>query len=85
MKKQHKTTIGGQAVIEGIMMKGVHKTALAVRLPDGTIDIESWHTESEKSGKWFRKTPFIRGIFNIIDTLILGYKFLLKRREVFVI
>ena len=37
---QKKTSIGGQAVIEGIMMKGPKKTALAVRIPDGSIDIE---------------------------------------------
>lgn len=81
MEKQHKTTIGGQAVIEGIMMKGVNKTSLAVRLPNGEIDIETWSTESEKSGKWFRKTPFIRGIFNLVDTLILGYKCITKSAE----
>lgn len=81
MEKQHKTTIGGQAVIEGIMMKGVNKTSLAVRLPNGEIDIETWSTESEKSGKWFRKAPFIRGIFNLVDTLILGYKCITKSAE----
>ena len=39
-KKQHKTSIGGQALIEGIMMKGPKGTAMSVRLPDGTIDTE---------------------------------------------
>lgn len=81
MNKQHKTTVGGQALIEGVMMKGINKTAMAVRLPDKTIDVESWATESEKSGKWFRKTPFVRGIFNLIDTLILGYKCITKSAE----
>ncbi len=80
-KTAKKTTIGGQALIEGVMMRGVSKTAMATRLPDGTIDVEAWDTESEKSGKWFRKTPFVRGIFNLIDSLTLGYKCLMKSAE----
>ena len=39
-KKQHKTSIGGQALIEGIMMRGPKGTAMSVRMPDGTIDTE---------------------------------------------
>ena len=42
MSKQHKTSIGGQAVIEGIMMRGPEKTSLAVRLPNGSLDVETW-------------------------------------------
>ena len=48
-----KTSIGGQAVIEGIMMKGPHKTALAVRIPDGSIDIE-YITEKHLKDKCFK-------------------------------
>ncbi|SDM65643.1 DUF1385 domain-containing protein [Acetanaerobacterium elongatum] len=80
-KTAKKTSIGGQALIEGVMMRGVSKTAMASRLPDGTIDVETWDTESEKSGKWFRKAPFIRGIFNLVDSLTLGYKCLMKSAE----
>lgn len=40
--KQHKSKIGGQALIEGVMMKGAFTGAMACRLPDGTIDVETW-------------------------------------------
>ena len=39
-EKQHRTSIGGQAIIEGVMMRGPHKTAMAVRKPDGEIEVE---------------------------------------------
>ncbi len=76
-----KTTIGGQALIEGVMMRGVSLTAMASRLPTGEIDVETWPTQSEKKGAWYRKVPFIRGIFNLIDSLTLGYKCLMKSAE----
>lgn len=82
MKKEtgFKTTIGGQALIEGVMMRGPDRNAMAVRLPDGKIDVETW----ERSGvgkKWYRKTPFVRGIFNMVDSLMVGYKCLMSSAE----
>ena len=74
-----KTSIGGQAVLEGIMMRGPKKTALSVRLADGTIDTEEWDTPSRKA--WYKRTPFIRGIFNFFDTLKEGYTCLMKSAE----
>ena len=66
------TSIGGQAVIEGVMMRNPsHKTAMAVRSPKGNILIKTW--EEKNLNKWYKKTPFIRGVFNFIDTLRLGY------------
>ena len=47
-KKVHRTMIGGQAVIEGVMMRGVDKTALAVRKPDGSISLDVWPTLSAR-------------------------------------
>lgn len=79
MKKQFKTTIGGQAVLEGIMMKGVEESALAVRKPDGTVYLETW---KNKSGRWYNKTPFIRGIVNFVSQLVSGYKCLMKSAEI---
>ncbi|MDD3193478.1 MAG: DUF1385 domain-containing protein [Oscillospiraceae bacterium] len=79
MSKQHKTSIGGQAVIEGIMMRGPEITSLAVRVPDGSIDVETW--ENKKVTAWYKKTPFVRGIFNFVDTMRLGYKCLMKSAE----
>lgn len=76
-----KTSIGGQALIEGVMMKGISETAMAVRLPDGTIDVEKWTTKSVKERPFWFRVPFLRGIFNFIDTMITGYKTLMKSAE----
>lgn len=66
---QHKTSIGGQALIEGIMMKGPHITATAVRRPDGEIAIREEATKKNK----FSKIPVVRGMFNFIESLVTGY------------
>jgi len=79
-KEQFKTSIGGQALIEGVMMRGPEQCAMAVRLPDGEIDVESW-TIGDGSKKWYRKAPFIRGGFNMVDSLVTGYKCLMKSAE----
>lgn len=75
-KEKFKTKIGGQAVIEGVMMRGKTLMAMACRLPDGTIDIEKWEIGG-KELPWYRKTPFVRGIFNFIVSMIDGYKCLM--------
>jgi uncharacterized protein YqhQ len=75
--EKKKSKIGGQAVIEGVMMKGLHKSAMACRLPDGTLDLEVWDDENVNV-PWFRKCPFIRGIFNFVFSLKDGYKCLIK-------
>ena len=75
------TSIGGQALIEGVMMKGVSETAMAVRLPDGTIEVEKWQTKSPKDRPFWFRVPFLRGIFNFVDTMITGYKTLMKSAE----
>ncbi|MBQ3531321.1 MAG: DUF1385 domain-containing protein [Oscillospiraceae bacterium] len=74
-----KTSVGGQALLEGIMMKGPFKSAMAVRKPDGEIDVSIWDT---KKLTGIRKIPFIRGTFNFIDTLIQGYDCLMKSAEI---
>ena len=74
-----KTSVGGQALLEGIMMKGPEKSAMAVRKPDGEIDLSVWDT---KKLTGIRKVPFIRGTFNFIDTLIQGYDCLMKSAEI---
>lgn len=73
-----KTQIGGQALIEGVMMRGPKVQAMAVRLPNGEIDLEQWDL---KPAKWYRKTPFIRGPFNFVDSLVSGYKCLSKSAD----
>ena len=78
-QKTIKTSIGGQAVIEGVMMRGPKVTALSVRLPDNTISTEEWPTPSMSA--WYKRTPFVRGIFNFVDSLTTGYKSLKKAAE----
>lgn len=69
------SNIGGQAVLEGIMMKNKDSYAVAVRKPDGEIFVQKDEFHSV-TGKWKKLTtiPFIRGIFNFIDSMVLGIK-----------
>ena len=80
-KSCKKTSIGGQALIEGVMMRGVGKAAMAVRLPDGTIDVEIEKTKLAKDKSFVFRMPFVRGVFNFIDNMIFGYKYLMKSAE----
>lgn len=66
--------IGGQAVLEGIMMKNKEKYAVAVRKPDGTIEVGKEDYQGLLHGHKIKEIPFIRGIFNFIDSMILGTK-----------
>lgn len=66
--------IGGQAVLEGIMMKNKDKYSVAVRTPDGDIDVTVEEYESFAPSKALTRIPFIRGVFNFIDSLILGIR-----------
>ena len=76
-----KTSIGGQALIEGIMMRGPFVTSMATRMPDGSIDVETWPTNKGGKVHWTRKVPFLRGIFNMVDSLVVGYGCLMKSAE----
>lgn len=76
-----KTSIGGQALIEGIMMRGPFLTSMASRMPDGSIDVETWDTHKGKTVHWTRKVPFVRGIFNMVDSMVVGYGCLMKSAE----
>lgn len=64
--------IGGQAVIEGVMMKNKDNYAVAVRKPDGTIEIKKDKCKSTESRPKFLSFPFIRGVVNFIDSMVLG-------------
>lgn len=76
-----KTSIGGQAVIEGIMMKGPKKTALAVRIPDGSIDIEYIPEKHLRDKYKFFGLPIIRGTVNFIESMITGYSAMMKSAD----
>ena len=73
------TKMGGQAVMEGIMMKGEKKTALAVRVPNGNIEIETKTTKTY--GKWM-KIPIVRGVVAFVDALIVGTKTLMDSADI---
>ena len=79
--EKFKSKIGGQALIEGIMMLGPNKGAMACRLPDGTIDLETWDENNGKNAPWYRKVPLVRGCFNFVTSLIKGYKYTMRSAE----
>ena len=68
----NKVVVGGQAVIEGVMMRGPKAIATAVRRKDGTI-VYRKKTLDEKKNKWF-KMPFIRGVLALFDAMVIGTK-----------
>ena len=76
-----KTSIGGQALIEGIMMRGPRKTAMAVRRPDGSMCVEEWNNKQNTRPK-ITKLPVIRGVFNFVDSMITGYRSLMRSAEI---
>ncbi len=81
-KNEYKrTSIGGQAVIEGVMMRGPHKTVLAVRhLTSGEIITEDVAGFNKKPPKILR-VPIIRGVYNFILSMIVGYKTLMRSAD----
>lgn len=71
-RKKCYSGIGGQAVLEGIMMKNEDKYAIAVRRPDGGISVEPGNHQGIPGMKAVKNIPFVRGIFNFIDSMVLG-------------
>ena len=69
---------GGMAVIDGVMMRGKDQAAVAVRRPDGTIALEHEEIKDQAARFPFLKWPFIRGIFVLIDSMVLGIRMLNK-------
>lgn len=68
------SNIGGQAVLEGIMMKNGPKYAVAVRKSDGDIEVKVDEYKSIIKWEKLTKIPFVRGVFNFVDSLVLGMK-----------
>ena len=77
-KECFKTSVGGQALMEGIMMRGPEKICVAVRKPDGTLDMTY---ENVKHHRW-QKIPLVRGAAAMIENLVLGYRYLMHSAEV---
>ena len=80
-EEKFKSKIGGQAVIEGVMMRGIDTASMANRLPNGEIDLETWPIRGGKNVPWYRKVPFVRGIFNFLISMIDGYKCLMRSAD----
>ena len=66
--------IGGQAVLEGVMMRNRDKYAVAVRKPDGEISVQNWDTGSVRDRHILLRLPIVRGVVAFIESLILGIK-----------
>lgn len=82
-EKRKWTSIGGQALIEGVMMKGPQKTVLSVRKPDGTIHTED-ASDAAKAGKGpsiVGKIPLVRGVVGFVQSMLVGYKCLMRSAE----
>lgn len=77
----HKTSVGGQALIEGIMMQGPKGAAMSVRLPDGSIDTEEKEFRHIRDKVKFLGFPIIRGCVNFVESMIFGYKCLMESAE----
>ena len=80
-KKKHITSVGGQALIEGVMMQGPRGVATAVRKPDKSICVEYHDVKHLKDKNKFFALPIIRGIVAFIESMILGYKLLMYSAE----
>ncbi len=76
--KTRRTLIGGQALLEGVMMRGRTSVAMAVRSPDGDVELK---TERLKKPSKARKIPIVRGVITFVDSLVVGMKSLLKSAE----
>ena len=77
------TSIGGQALIEGVMMRGKDKIGIAIRKPDGEIDLKV-ESIKKKKGIKISKIPVIRGIFALVSSMVIGVRALTYSAEFFV-
>ena len=79
-KEKFKTMIGGQALIEGIMMRGPEKDAIVIRNSNGQLHTEV-HPRKKNPPKSLKNWPFIRGIFNFFDSQLVGIKALMRSAD----
>ena len=83
IKPKHRTSIGGQALIEGVMMRGPEKISIAVRKPDGEIEVKVDELETLGMKYKFFTLPFIRGVVGLIEAMLIGTKALMYSAEFF--
>ena len=77
-----RTSIGGQALIEGIMMRGPERTVMAVRKKDGSIDLSEPSAKNIKDKCFIFKWPIIRGVVGFIESMVTGYKAMMDSAEI---
>lgn len=82
-KKDSRTYIGGQAVLEGVMMRGKTAYATAVRDPEGNIQVESRRLNLSKGMRIVSKIPLVRGVVSFVSSLVMGSKILMRSAEVY--
>ena len=82
-KKTRTTSIGGQAVLEGVMMRGASSMATAVRDEEGTIRIESERLKPASKKNFILRLPIIRGIVNFFSSMVVGTKTLMRSADVY--
>lgn len=82
-KKVTKTSIGGQAVLEGVMMRGKTAMATAVRDAEGKIRMETKRVTPPEKQPWILRAPVIRGVVNFINSMVGGSKTLMRSAEVY--
>ena len=80
-KKEHMTSIGGSAVMEGVMMRGPKEIATAVRKPDGEIELDKRAVSSLVTKYHVNKIPVIRGVFSFFDSMICSIRALMWSAE----
>ena len=80
-KKNEYVAVGGQALMEGIMMRGPKGMAMSLRLPDGTIETEMKDFVSIRKKVKLFNIPILRGIVSFIESMISGYKLLMESAE----
>ncbi len=82
-KRTRTTSIGGQAVLEGVMMRGASSMATAVRDEEGTIRIESERLKPASKKNFILRLPIIRGIVNFFSSMVVGTKTLMRSADVY--
>ena len=82
-KEIHKTSIGGQAVIEGVMMRGPREMAIAVRKPDGEIEVDKKPVNVLAMRYKIFKLPIIRGVISFFESMVTGVRSLMYSAEFF--
>ncbi len=80
-KKCNYVAVGGQALMEGIMMRGPKGTAMSLRLPDGSIETQMKDFVSVRKKFKILNTPIIRGVVSFVESMIFGYKLIMESAE----